>query len=80
MDIFDEWLTIDELANYIKMSLTKLYGMARQGGAGVMAGRQAIHTAQPAEIPPRRQRPPVAFSYMAMDNLGMTAWHWTTPH
>lgn len=31
MDKFDKWLTIDELANYIKMSRTKLYGMAQRG-------------------------------------------------
>jgi PTS system nitrogen regulatory IIA component len=31
MDAFDKWLTIDELANYIKMSRTKLYGMAQRG-------------------------------------------------
>lgn len=28
MDKIDKWLTIDELAGYIKMSRTKLYGMA----------------------------------------------------
>jgi excisionase family DNA binding protein len=31
MEKFDKWLTIDELANYIKMSRTKLYGMAQRG-------------------------------------------------
>lgn len=31
MDKFDKWLTIDELAGYIKMSRTKLYGMAQRG-------------------------------------------------
>lgn len=31
MNKFDKWLTIVELANYIKMSLTKLYGMAQRG-------------------------------------------------
>ncbi len=31
MDIYDKWLTIDDLANYIKMSRTKLYGMAQRG-------------------------------------------------
>jgi hypothetical protein len=27
MDITDKWLTMDELAGYIKMSRTKLYGI-----------------------------------------------------
>jgi PTS system nitrogen regulatory IIA component len=31
MDKIDKWLTIDELAGYIKMSRTKLYGMAQRG-------------------------------------------------
>lgn len=31
MDTYDKWLTIDELAGYIKMSRTKLYGMAQRG-------------------------------------------------
>lgn len=31
MDKIDKWLTIDELAAYIKMSRTKLYGMAQRG-------------------------------------------------
>lgn len=31
MDKLDKWLTIDELAGYIKMSRTKLYGMAQRG-------------------------------------------------
>ncbi len=31
MDKIDKWLTIDELASYIKMSRTKLYGMAQRG-------------------------------------------------
>jgi len=31
MDKTDKWLTIDELAGYIKMSRTKLYGMAQRG-------------------------------------------------
>lgn len=31
MDRIDKWLTIDELAGYIKMSRTKLYGMAQRG-------------------------------------------------
>jgi PTS system nitrogen regulatory IIA component len=31
MDTYDRWLTIDELASYIKMSRTKLYGMAQSG-------------------------------------------------
>jgi PTS system nitrogen regulatory IIA component len=31
MDKIDKWLTIDELADYIKMSRTKLYGMAKRG-------------------------------------------------
>jgi len=31
MDTYDKWLTIDELASYIKMSRTKLYGMAQRG-------------------------------------------------
>ena len=30
MDTFDKWLTIDALAGYIKMSRTKLYGMAQR--------------------------------------------------
>lgn len=31
MDTNDKWLTIDELAEYIKMSRTKLYGMVQRG-------------------------------------------------
>lgn len=31
MDPSDKWLTIDELASYIKISRTKLYGMAQRG-------------------------------------------------
>jgi excisionase family DNA binding protein len=31
MDTIDKWLTIEELAGYIKMSRTKLYGMAQRG-------------------------------------------------
>lgn len=31
MTILDKWLTLDELASYIKMSRTKLYGMAQRG-------------------------------------------------
>jgi PTS system nitrogen regulatory IIA component len=31
MDTYDKWLTIDEPASYIKMSRTKLYGMAQSG-------------------------------------------------
>jgi len=31
MDKIDKWLTIDELAGYIMMSRTKLYGMAPRG-------------------------------------------------
>lgn len=31
MEKIDKWLTIDELAGYIKMSRTKLYGMAQRG-------------------------------------------------
>jgi len=31
MDTYDKWLTIDELAGYIKISRTKLYGMAQRG-------------------------------------------------
>lgn len=31
MDKFDKWMTIYEIANYIKMSRTKLYGMAQRG-------------------------------------------------
>jgi len=30
-DKIDNWLTIEELAGYIKMSRTKLYGMAQRG-------------------------------------------------
>jgi len=30
MDTYDKWLTIGELASYIKMSRTKLYGMAQR--------------------------------------------------
>lgn len=38
MDTFDKWLTIDDLANYIKMSRTKLYGMAQRG-----SDREIVH-------------------------------------
>ncbi len=31
MDKIDKWLTIEELAGYIKMSRIKLYGMAQRG-------------------------------------------------
>lgn len=31
METIDKWLTIDDLANYIKVSRTKLYGMAQRG-------------------------------------------------
>jgi PTS system nitrogen regulatory IIA component len=31
MDPTDKWLTIDELASYIKISRTKLYGMDQRG-------------------------------------------------
>lgn len=31
MEAFDKWLTVDELANYLKLSRTKLYGMAQRG-------------------------------------------------
>ena len=31
MDSYDKWLTINELASYIKISRTKLYGMAQRG-------------------------------------------------
>lgn len=31
MNRVDKWLTIDELSNYLKMSRTKLYGMAQRG-------------------------------------------------
>ena len=31
MGTFDKWLIIDELAGYIKISRTKLYGMAQRG-------------------------------------------------
>jgi PTS system nitrogen regulatory IIA component len=30
MDANDKWLTIDELATYLKLSRTKLYGMAQR--------------------------------------------------
>ena len=30
MDTFDKWLTIEELATYLKLSRTKLYGMAQR--------------------------------------------------
>ena len=30
--IIDKWLTIDELASYLKMGRTKLYTMAQKGG------------------------------------------------
>lgn len=31
MESFDKWLTIEELATYLKLSRTKLYGMAQRG-------------------------------------------------
>ena len=31
MASFDKWLTIEELATYLKISRTKLYGMAQRG-------------------------------------------------
>ncbi len=31
MNTSDKWLTIDELAEYLKMGRTKLYTMAQQG-------------------------------------------------
>ena len=31
MDVSDKWLTIDGLATYLKLSRTKLYGMAQRG-------------------------------------------------
>ena len=31
MDASDKWLTIDVLASYLKLSRTKLYGMAQRG-------------------------------------------------
>lgn len=31
MSPLDKWLTLDELANYLKLSRTKLYGMAQKG-------------------------------------------------
>ncbi len=31
MATYNKWLTIDELAGHIKMSRTKLYGMAQRG-------------------------------------------------
>ncbi|MEA1924092.1 MAG: helix-turn-helix domain-containing protein [Pseudomonadota bacterium] len=31
MDTFDKWLTIENLATYLKLSRTKLYGMAQRG-------------------------------------------------
>ncbi len=31
MDNVDKWLTIEELATYLKLSRTKLYGMAQKG-------------------------------------------------
>lgn len=31
MDAYNKWLTINELASYIKMSRTKLYGMTQRG-------------------------------------------------
>jgi excisionase family DNA binding protein len=30
MDLFEKWLTIEELATYLKLSRTKLYGMAQR--------------------------------------------------
>ena len=31
MERFEKWMTINELAQYLKMSRTKLYGMAQRG-------------------------------------------------
>jgi PTS system nitrogen regulatory IIA component len=31
MDKIDKWLSIDELAGYIRMNRTKPYGMAQRG-------------------------------------------------
>jgi len=31
MDTLGKWLTLDELASYLKLSRTKLYGMAQRG-------------------------------------------------
>ena len=31
MDSYGKWLTIEELAAYLKISRTKLYGMAQRG-------------------------------------------------
>ena len=31
MKPFDKWLTIEELGTYLKLSRTKLYGMAQRG-------------------------------------------------
>ena len=31
MELANKWLTIEELAAYLKMSRTKLYGMAQKG-------------------------------------------------
>jgi PTS system nitrogen regulatory IIA component len=31
MGTYDKWLTIEELATYLKLSRTKLYGMAQRG-------------------------------------------------
>ncbi|MBN1958642.1 MAG: helix-turn-helix domain-containing protein [Desulfuromonadales bacterium] len=31
MDSFNKWLTVDDLAAYLKMGRSKLYGMAQRG-------------------------------------------------
>jgi PTS system nitrogen regulatory IIA component len=31
METFDKWLTLEDLATYLKLSKTKLYGMAQRG-------------------------------------------------
>lgn len=31
MDTYNKWLTIEDLATYLKLSRTKLYGMAQRG-------------------------------------------------
>ncbi|ABC77514.1 hypothetical membrane protein [Syntrophus aciditrophicus SB] len=39
MGTFDKGLIMDERAGCIRMSRTRLYGMTRRGGVGVMAAR-----------------------------------------
>jgi len=39
MGRFDKGLIMDERAGCIRMSRTRLYGMTRRGGVGVMAAR-----------------------------------------